>query len=145
VKPNPYLKIRFLLPVICGLLLFCYAVYQFFHIEIVIEWETASEMDTVGFLIFRSLNSEGPFEIITTTPIPSSTDPLVGGSYQYTDSNVIAGQRYYYQLIEIETNGKENLLGVTSVIPERNGFFVGITGIVLIIIGILLSMLPGRI
>jgi len=102
-------------------------------------------MDTVGFLIFRSLNSEGPFEIITTTPIPSSTDPLVGGSYQYTDSNVIAGQRYYYQLIEIETNGKENLLGVTSVIPERNGFFVGITGIVLIIIGILLSMLPGRI
>lgn len=144
MEHNPYLKLRTLLPVICGVVLITFAAYQFITVEVVIEWKTASEMDTVGFYIFRSLDSEGPFEKITTYPIPSSADPLVGGSYQFSDTNTNAGQRYYYQLIEIETSGKENILGETSVIPEHNGFLMGIAGVVLIIFGVLLARFPGQ-
>ena len=70
-----------------------------------ITWETASEVDTAGFLLYRSGSLDGPFSLLTETPIPAQGDPLVGASYRYEDRDVVWGQRYFYQLEEVERSG----------------------------------------
>jgi hypothetical protein len=68
----------------------------------VFTWETASEVDTAGFIVYRSQSLDGPFEPIIDTPIPARGDPLVGAAYQYEDRDLVWGQRYYYRLEEVE-------------------------------------------
>jgi hypothetical protein len=83
-------------------------VYFGWRPEIVFTWETVSEVDTAGFLLYRSDSPTGPFSPIIETPIPAKGDPLVGASYEYKDRDVVWGQRYYYQLKEVERGGNRN-------------------------------------
>jgi hypothetical protein len=76
--------------------------------KIVFTWETVSEVDTAGFLLYRSDSPTGPFSPIVETPIPAKGDPLVGASYEYEDRDVVWGQRYFYQLEEVERSGNRN-------------------------------------
>jgi hypothetical protein len=66
-----------------------------------IEWETASELETLGFHLLRSGNPEGPFQDISGF-IPHCDDGgLVGGLYLFTDGQVQNGLSYYYRLQEV--------------------------------------------
>jgi pyruvoyl-dependent arginine decarboxylase (PvlArgDC) len=56
---------------------------------------------------------------------------------------VQANIRYYYQLVEIESTGKQNILGVTSVLPGHTGLIEGSAGIVCIVVGVILLKIPG--
>lgn len=76
--------------------------------RVIVTWETASEIDTAGFLLYRADAHDGPFSLLTATPIPASGDSLAGGSYRYEDYDVKWGQRYFYQLEEIERGGARN-------------------------------------
>lgn len=73
--------------------------------SVVVSWETASEVDAAGFLIYRSDSSDGPFLSLNETPIAAQGDPLVGASYRYDDREVVWGQRYFYQLEEVQRDG----------------------------------------
>jgi hypothetical protein len=70
--------------------------------SIEVNWETESEYDTVGFNVLRSDSATGQFTRLNDRLIPGSADPVVGGSYQYVDSNVEPGKIYYYQLEDVE-------------------------------------------
>jgi hypothetical protein len=70
-----------------------------------ITWETASEVNTAGFNIYRSNSPEGPWQKINQQLIPPSEDPVGGGSYKFVDTQAQPGQTYYYQLEEIELSG----------------------------------------
>jgi hypothetical protein len=83
-------------------------VYLGWRPEIVFSWETVSEVDTAGFVLYRSDLPIGPFSPIVETPIPAKGDPLVGASYEYTDRDVVWGQRYFYRLEEVERSGNRN-------------------------------------
>jgi hypothetical protein len=72
---------------------------------VLVEWATESEVDTAGFNVYRSESSDGPFICINDHLIPASPDPLVGGSYVFTDTDVVAGRTYYYQLEDVEFDG----------------------------------------
>ena len=137
-------SIRFVL-IFFGIALLVYSVILLARLQVVIEWETASEIDTVGFQIYRSLQPDGPFEKITSDPIPASADALAGGSYRFLDRNLVANQEVYYRLVEIESTGNENILGETSVIPERYGWFEAVSGFILIIIGLIFTRLSSKI
>jgi hypothetical protein len=73
--------------------------------RVVITWETVSEVETAAFHIYRSESPEGDYSPVTETPVPAQGDPLVGASYRYEDESVIWGQRYFYQLEEVELDG----------------------------------------
>lgn len=75
---------------------------------VVIDWSTASELNTAGFNLYRSESPDGPFSKINDNLIPASPDPLTGGSYSYTDKNVSPGRTYYYQLEDVEISGGLN-------------------------------------
>ncbi len=71
----------------------------------VLDWTTASELNTAGFNLYRSENANGPFIKINAQLIPASPDPLTGGKYEYLDKDVVAGHTYYYQLEDVEVSG----------------------------------------
>lgn len=76
--------------------------------SIVVTWETVSEVDSAGFLLYRGDTPDGPFPLLVGTPIPAQGDSLVGTSYRYEDRDVVWGRRHYYQLEEVERSGASN-------------------------------------
>jgi hypothetical protein len=88
---------------------------------IVIRWSTETEVNTAGFNVFRALAEEGPWDKINPRLIPGSPDPLRGGSYVFTDTQVIAGVTYWYELEEIELSGQATRLERTTATAQREG------------------------
>ncbi len=76
--------------------------------KVIVTWETASEVDTAGFYLYRSDSPSGPFILLNTTPIPAQGDPLTGASYQFEDRTVKWGRVYFYRLEELERSGGRN-------------------------------------
>jgi hypothetical protein len=89
--------------------------------KIVVQWKTASEVDTAGFNIFRSEDPAGPFRRVNQQLIPASGDPLVGGDYSYIDESVDAGRLYYYRLEDVDLAGSATAQGVIQVRAQRGG------------------------
>ena len=82
---------------------------------VLVEWSTASELNTAGFNLYRSENPDGIFTKINSDLIPASSDPLTGSQYSYEDEQVAPGKMYYYQLEELETSGGSTRFGPISV------------------------------
>ncbi len=73
--------------------------------QVVVEWSTATELDTAGFNLYRSTSADGPFVQVNEQLVPSSPDPLTGGDYAFADPDVDPGRTYFYELEEVEYNG----------------------------------------
>lgn len=73
--------------------------------KVVVQWQTASEVNTAGFNIYRSDNRDGPYAKLNDRLIPPSSNPLSGGTYRYEDATAMPGQTYYYRLEDVELNG----------------------------------------
>lgn len=81
-----------------------------------VTWQTETEMNTAGFNLYRGLSPDGPFDVkVNETLIPPSADPLTGQSYSYVDRTAQSGVTYYYQLQEVERDGRLNTHGPISV------------------------------
>ena len=65
---------------------------------ILIEWETATELNNSGFYIQRSTQSTTGFEPISGFIASLSPDGVTGAQYQYEDHTASAGMIYYYRL-----------------------------------------------
>ena len=73
---------------------------------ITITWETASEVNTMGFNLLRAEGSDqGPFQQINAETIPAEGDPLTGSEYEVEDRDVEPGRLYFYQIEEIDWSG----------------------------------------
>ncbi len=82
-----------------------------------LRWETASELNNLGFHLYRASSEDGPFERITANAIPGLGSSPVGARYSYRDTNVVNGVTYFYELEDIETTGKTELHGPVSATP----------------------------
>ena len=58
-----------------------------------VEWITLSELDTVGFYLYRSTSLDGVRELVTPGMILARG---AGSFYQFIDENTVPGQTYYY-------------------------------------------------
>ena len=85
--------------------------------SILLTWETVSEIDNVGFNLYRSDFSAGPRELQTFVPsaAPGSSQ---GAAYEWTDLDVQPGVTYFYWLEAIDLNGQATLLGSVSAIVQ---------------------------
>lgn len=75
------------------------------HASVVIEWSTASELDTIGFNIYRGETQDAIAMQINEQMIPAAADALTGSDYQYVDSTVQPGRRYFYWLEDVNASG----------------------------------------
>jgi hypothetical protein len=83
--------------------------------EVIATWETAAEINTVGFNLWRSETHDGGYTQVNNALIPAaSLGGVWGSSYTYTDSGVTPGTTYYYKLHELEVGGASNWYGPVS-------------------------------
>lgn len=79
-----------------------------------ILWKTATEVDTMGFQLWRSESKEGPYTLVPSSFTASkSVTESQGAAYAFTDCDVLTGNgiEYYYKLEEIDyDNEAENPL-----------------------------------
>ncbi len=73
--------------------------------RIIVEWTTATEINTAGFNLYRGESEQGPFVKVNDQLIAASPDAVTGGKYRFEDASVQAGKTYYYQLEDIEYGG----------------------------------------
>ena len=80
-----------------------------------IEWQTATEIDNLGFNIYRSTLENDKYAKINQELIPAEGSAISGVSYSYKDSLITAGSTYYYKLEDIDLNGNSKFHGPISV------------------------------
>ncbi|MCA9928554.1 MAG: hypothetical protein KC419_08755 [Anaerolineales bacterium] len=77
---------------------------------IIITWETASEVNTAGFHLYRSETAADAYGRITPRLIPAQGSAANGSQYRYEDTAVTPNHTYFYQLEEVTLNGETHLL-----------------------------------
>jgi hypothetical protein len=90
---------------ILALVLIGFVIHETQQASIVIEWSTASELDTVGFNIYRAETSQEAGVRINEQLIPASLDAFTGSDYQFVDTAVSVGRTYYYWLEDVDASG----------------------------------------
>lgn len=73
--------------------------------DVTLHWETISEIDNLGFNLWRSAQSGGDYERVNDTLIPSQALGTGGASYQFTEQDIADG-RWYYKLESISATGQ---------------------------------------
>ncbi len=76
-----------------------------------LAWETATELDTAGFYVVRSLEQNGSYVRMNSEMIPAEGDSMIGANYSFLDTNVNPTQVYYYQLEVMNTTGGAEYFG----------------------------------
>ena len=87
---------------------------------ILLRWETASEVDMLGFNVLRSTSESGSREQINTDMIPVlHPGQMLGDSYTYNDADLVWGETYYYW---IEILGRDNARESVGAQSARAGY-----------------------
>lgn len=82
-----------------------------------IEWETAMEMDHVGFNLYRMTTQEGLWTQLNLDLIPAmSVGSPMGAVYTFADTTAEPGVTYLYRLDDVDVHGKITSHGPITVI-----------------------------
>jgi hypothetical protein len=82
---------------------------------IVLAWETASEIDLLGFHLYRAEAVDGPRTRLDTELIPGQAPGSpTGAVYQFLDEGVSPGVTYWYWLADVDVQGLAALHGPVS-------------------------------
>ncbi|MBN2209251.1 MAG: right-handed parallel beta-helix repeat-containing protein [Candidatus Coatesbacteria bacterium] len=73
--------------------------------EIVLNWETGTEIDNAGFVVYRAVAGAKDYVLISGL-IAAQGDAASGASYAFVDEDVEPGVRYEYWLVDIDTSGQ---------------------------------------
>ena len=81
-----------------------------------ISWETASEVNNLGFNLYRGLSAAGPKEKLNQDFIPSQVIGSTSGArYTYLDRDLLEGGNYFYWLESIDLSGGTRLYGPVNI------------------------------
>ncbi len=90
--------------------------------HVLLTWKTASELDTVGFHLWRSDSEAGEYARITRTLIPAGGGPALGAAYTHVDGDVTPPWTGYYKLEVMDSGGASVFHGPVSVtVGESDG------------------------
>lgn len=85
--------------------------------NVTVDWETATELNTLGFYILRSTSSDGPWEAAARASdfVQHQGDTVTGATYEWIDETTTLNTWYYYRLEEIAANQQSNLYPSTAI------------------------------
>jgi hypothetical protein len=89
--------------------------------RVLVEWETAQEVDNVGFHLYRGETFSGSYMRVTERMIPGLGASVKGKAYSYVDNGVSRGSVYYYKLEDIDIHGGKTLHGPVCVDWDDDG------------------------
>jgi len=83
-----------------------------------LAWRTGSELDNLGFHVYRGLSPDGPWTRLTSALIPGLGSSPLGAAYSWHDAGLANGTRYYYRLEDVDTASHSTLHGPVSAVPQ---------------------------
>jgi hypothetical protein len=83
-----------------------------------LTWVTGSELDNLGFNLYRGLSDAGPWTRITSSLIPGLGSSPLGATYTWRDAGLVNGMRYYYRLEDLDTRSVSAFHGPVSAVPQ---------------------------
>jgi len=86
-----------------------------------LEWRTASELDSLGFHVYRALSADGPWARLTSTLVPGLGSSAIGRAYEFRDAGLRNGTRYFYRLEDVDTASRATSHGPVSAVPSSAG------------------------
>jgi hypothetical protein len=89
--------------------------------SVTLEWRTGSELDNLGFHVYRGLSGEGPWTRLTSSLIPGLGSSPLGQAYSWLDTGLVNGTTYFYRLEDVDTSSKSTSHGPVSATPQSAG------------------------
>ena len=71
---------------------------------VLVEWESLSELNTLGYHVERALSPDGPWTQLNGSMIHSQGS-VMGASYDFVVTDVEQGVVYYYRLVSLDNGG----------------------------------------
>ena len=71
--------------------------------SVTVEWRTGSELDNLGFHLYRGPSPSGPWTRLTESLIPGLGSSPMGQSYSWLDGGLRNGVACYYRLEDVDT------------------------------------------
>jgi len=90
-----------------------------------LKWVTETEVNNLGFFVYRGESKDGPFVKLNESIIPGAMSSSSLHDYEYTDMNVEVDHQYFYYIENLDTEGIKNSSKIVRVfvqnkkIPEK--------------------------
>ena len=84
--------------------------------NITLKWITESEIENLGFNIYRSTSRDGEFVMLNAKLIAGAGSSSESHEYSYIDRDVKSGLTYWYKLEDVDYNGKTEFHGPISAV-----------------------------
>ncbi len=78
---------------------------------VALEWATAAEAGTVGFYVRRWDERQARYVDVDEKLLPALVGWPQGGVYRHVDPQAVPGERYRYELVEVEASGRRRAHG----------------------------------
>ncbi len=89
--------------------------------SVLVEWETAQEINNLGFNLYRSCERYSSYTKLNRRLIPGLISSVSGKQYTYTDTDVTRGVLYYYMLEDVDLSGMRTMHGPVCVDWDGDG------------------------
>jgi hypothetical protein len=90
-----------------------------------LKWSTATEVDNLGFDLFRSTSEDGLFEKINSEPLPGAGSVDAPSYYVFVDENIDPTIDYYYYIESISFDGVRErfspIMKAPAKLPKKTG------------------------
>ena len=87
--------------------------------SVLLEWKTVTELNNLGFNIYRAFTINGPRVRINPQLIPANIFGQGGAEYSYLNTGLFPNRTYFYWLEDVDFNGTTTLYGPVSAMPTR--------------------------
>lgn len=87
--------------------------------RVLVTWDTTSEINNLGFNLYRSQSPDQVGELVTAQMIPSQAPGSPQGFfYSFEDTGVTPGETYWYTLEDLDLFGTTTQHGPVSAVPQ---------------------------
>ena len=90
--------------------------------SILLNWSTTMEVGNAGFSLLRKAENELHFKPVGW--IEAKEWNTGDNYYRFEDNTVVSNRLYYYQLVQVDLNGKESRSDVVSAIINKDDVFI---------------------
>lgn len=84
-----------------------------------LRWSTASEVENLGFDIYRAEQADGPFIRINERPVAGAGTSDEPQQYEYIDATIDPARRYFYYVESIALDGSREKFTPTYEVPPK--------------------------